>query len=227
MPKETFFKIAEDKRERLLREAARLFAERGFNQTDVAELASRAGVAKGSIYNYFESKEDLYLYICRDGIERSRKAIYGDMDPSWDIYRQVDHIFRMGARFVQAHPHYLVLYDNIASAGMERFSEQMSLEVEKYTADYLKRLIRRDMQRGLIRDDVDVNLAAFLINSLYIVFMTSLVSSHFKIRMREYLEIEGELNSEAIDKHICRTTAMINSLLRPVGQDEGSDSNPP
>ncbi len=227
MPKETFFKIAEGKRERLLREGACLFAERGFNQTDMAELASRADVAKGSIYNYFESKEDLYLYICRDGIERSRKAIYGEMDPSWDIYRQVDHIFRMGSHFVQAHPHYLILYDNIASAGMERFSEQMSLEVEKYTADYLKRLIRRDMQRGLVRDDVDVNLAAFLINSLYIVFMTSLVSNHFKIRMREYLEIEGELNSEAIEKHMRRTTAMINSLLRPVVRDERSDSRRP
>ena len=45
MPKATFFKIAEDKRERFLREAATLFAERGYNQTDVAELARRAGVA--------------------------------------------------------------------------------------------------------------------------------------------------------------------------------------
>jgi TetR/AcrR family transcriptional regulator len=216
VPKETFFKIDPEKRERLLREAARLFAERGFNQTDMAELAGRAGVAKGSIYNYFESKEDLYLYVCRDGIERSRKAIYSDMDPDWDIYRQVDHMFRQGMRFVQSHPEYLILYANISSAGMERFSEQMSLEVEKFTADHLKRIIRRDMARGLVRDDVDVNLAAFLINSLYIVFMTSLVSSHFKIRMREYLEIEGNLNGRAIENHLGRTTGMIDSLLRPV-----------
>ena len=109
---------------------------------DVAELACRAGVAKGSIYNYFESKEDLYLYVCRDGIERSRKAVYSDMDPDWDIYRQVDHMFRQGMQFVQAHPEYLILYANISSAGMERFSEQMSLEVEKFTADHLKRSCR-------------------------------------------------------------------------------------
>lgn len=217
MPKETFFKITPDKRERLLREAARLFAERGFNQTDVAELASRAGVAKGSIYNYFESKEDLYLYVCQDGIERSRKAVYGDMDLSWDIYRQVDHIFRQGMQFVQAHPEYLILYANISSAGMERFSERISLAVEKFTADHLKRILRRDVQRGLVRDDVDVKLAAFLINSLYIVFMTSLVSGHFKTRMREYLEIEGDLNGPAIEDHLRRTTAMIRNLLRPAG----------
>ena len=216
MPKETFFKIAEDKRERLLREAARLFAERGFNQTDVAQLASRAGVAKGSIYNYFESKEDLYLYVCRDGMRRSREAIYGAMDPGWDTYRQVEHIFRQGARFVRSHPEYLILYANISSAGMERFSDQMSLEVEKYTADHLKHLIRRDMQRGLVRDDVDVHFAAFMINSLYIIFMASLVSRHFKLRLQEYLEIDGDLTDASLEALIQRTTNTINNLLRPV-----------
>jgi TetR/AcrR family transcriptional regulator len=217
MPKNTLFKIPADKRERLLREAALLFAERGFNQADVAELASRAGVAKGSIYNYFENKEDLYLYVCRDGIERSRETVYGAMDPEWDIYRQVDHIFRQGARFVRTYPEYLILYVNIASAGMERFSKLMSLQVEKFTSDYLKDLIRRDMTRGLVRNDVDINGSAFFINSLYIVFMTSLVSSHFKIRMREYMEIEGEIDDGVIETQLRSIIVMIDRLLRPVG----------
>jgi TetR/AcrR family transcriptional regulator len=216
VPKQTLFKIAAEKRERLLVEAARLFAERGFNQTDVAELANRAGVSKGSIYTYFTSKEELYLYVCRDGIERSRKAVYGDIDPEWDIYRQVDHIFRQGARFVQTHPEYLILYANISSAGMERFSEQMSLDVEKYTADYLKRLIRRDMEFGIVRGDVDVNWSAFFINSLYIVFMTSLVSGHFKTRLREYLEMEGDMDEEAVQRQLRSMIHMIDRLLRPV-----------
>jgi TetR/AcrR family transcriptional regulator len=221
MPKETFFKIAEDKRERLLRQAARIFAERGLNQTDIAELASRAGIAKGSIYNYFEGKEDLYLYVCRDGLERSRRSIYGTMDPDWDIYRQVDHIFKQGTQFVLTHPEYLILYTNISSAGLERLSEQISLEVEHYTASHLKGLLRRDMAAGIVRDDLDVNLTAFLINSLYIVFMTSLVSNHFKIRMREYLEIEGDLNKETIEALMGRTTAMIDRMLRPPAKNQG------
>lgn len=215
MPKETFTKIAADKRERLLREAARLFAERGFNQTDVAELASRAGVAKGSIYNYFESKEDLYLFVCQDGMERSRNAVYGDLNSEWDIYRQLAHIFRQGMRFVLAFPEYLSLYDGIASPGMERFADQLSLAVEKHTSDYLKQLIRRDIERGLVRSDLDVNYTAFLLNSLYIVLLTSLVSQHYKIRMREYLEIEDTLDESVIAEHLRRTTTMIDRLLRP------------
>lgn len=215
MPKNTFFKIDPAKRERLLREAARMFAEKGLNQTDMAGLAERAGISKGSIYTYFESKEAFYLHVCRDGLERSRRAIYSTMDQTLDIYRQVDHIFRQGARFVLHHPEYLILYINVASAGMERFSEQISREVERYTADHLKKLLRRDMDAGIVRADLDVNMVAFTINSLYIVFMTSLVSRHFNIRMREYLEIEVEPDTEAIDALIDRTTAMIHRMLRP------------
>jgi len=216
MPKATLYRIAPDKRERLVREAACLFAERGFNQTDMAELARRAGVSKGSIYTYFKSKEELYIYVCRDGIERSRKAVYGEMDPSWDIYRQVEHIFRQGVQFVQAYPEYLILYVNISSAGMERFAEQISLEVEKFTADYLKQVIRRDIRKGIVRSDVDVNLAAFFINSLYIVFLTSLVSAHFKIRMREYLEIKGDIDPKTIERELRSIAGMMDRLLRPV-----------
>lgn len=187
----------------------------------MAELATRAGIAKGSLYNYFENKEDLYLYTCRDGIERSREAIYGEMNPAWDIYHQIEHIFRQGVRFVRFHPEYLVLYANIASAGMERFSEKMSLEVEKFTADYLKRLIHRDMLRELVRDDVDINFAAFLINSLYIILMTSLVSNHFKLRMCEYLEIDRDLTDEVIEAHIRRATDTVQRLLKPPEPKQG------
>jgi TetR/AcrR family transcriptional regulator len=148
------------------------------------------------------------------------RAIYGAMDKNWDIYRQVDHIFRQGARFVQSHPEYLILYINVASAGMERFSEQISREVEHYTADHLKRLLRRDMAAGIVRADLDVNMTAFMINSLYIVFMTSLVSSHFNIRMREYLEIADDIDQTAVDGLIARTTDMIHRMLRPSARAE-------
>ena len=51
---------------------------------------------------------------------------------------------------------------------MARFAEQISQEVEHYTAGHLKRVLRRDMAAGIVRDDLDVTLVAFTINSLYI-----------------------------------------------------------
>jgi AcrR family transcriptional regulator len=215
MPKETFHQIPSEKRESILRTAAMLFADQGFARTDVAQIAKRAGVAKGSIYNYFESKEDLYLTVCRDGLERSRRAVYGEIRPEWDLYRQIDHIFRKGVAFVLAHPEYARLYLNTASSGMDRFADKLSLEVEKHTADHLKELIEDGMRRGIVRKDVDVSLAAFLINSLYIILVISLVSRHFQIRMREYLEIRDDLDDLSIEKPLGQVVRLISDFLKP------------
>jgi TetR/AcrR family transcriptional regulator len=216
MPKDTFKQLAKEKKERVLRAAAGLFAERGYAGADMALVASRAGVAKGSLYNYFQSKEDLYLFVCSEGIARSRRAVYNEIEPHWDIYCQVEHIFRRGAEFVLAHPEYIRLYLNVSSAGMEHFADQLTLEVEKHTADYLKSLIREAVQKGTIRSNVDVNMAAFLINSIYVVFMVSLISRHFQIRMKEYLEIEGELNEGTIERSLNMIIGMIHRFLRPM-----------
>jgi AcrR family transcriptional regulator len=215
VPKETFNLIASDKRERVLLEAAKLFAERGLNQTDMAEVASRAKVAKGSLYNYFKSKDDLYLHVCRDGLTRSRRAVYDGIDPAWDVHRQVEHIFRQGIKFALANPHYVALYLNNASAGMERFAKLISRQVEKFTADHLKGAIRQGMEQGLVRPDLDVNLAAFLINSLYITMVISLVSPHFKIRLAEYLDIKGRLTAKAVEGQLTSILRLINEVLGP------------
>lgn len=215
MPKDTFNQIAEDKRERILDQAARLFAERGLNQADMAELAARAGVAKGSLYNYFKSKDELYLHVCRHCLARSRQAVYGGLVSAWDIHRQLDHIFRQGVAFALEHPEYVSLYLNTASAGMERFARKISRGVEKFTANHLKRLIRKGIKKGEVRADLDVNLTAFLINSIYIVFIVSLVSPHFKIRMAEYLDIKGPLDGHSIEDRLTRTIALIHSILKP------------
>ena len=52
---------ANDKRARILQAAVKVFAERGFHTATVAEIARAAGVADGTIYLYFKSKDDLLL----------------------------------------------------------------------------------------------------------------------------------------------------------------------
>ena len=49
------------RRQQILDEAARLFAERGYHPTSVAEIVDSLGVGKGVFYWYFESKEQLFL----------------------------------------------------------------------------------------------------------------------------------------------------------------------
>jgi TetR/AcrR family fatty acid metabolism transcriptional regulator len=59
-----------DKRERILDAAVAVFAKTGFHRARVADVAKAAGVADGTIYLYFDSKEDLLVKLFEDRVER-------------------------------------------------------------------------------------------------------------------------------------------------------------
>src|SRR6266550_2933183 len=73
---------AGDKRERILAAAERIFARHGFFAARVSEIAKDAGVADGTIYLYFKSKDDLLISLFEDRMEsinaNLRQALAGE-----------------------------------------------------------------------------------------------------------------------------------------------------
>src|SRR5262245_18566693 len=59
----------EFRKSELLRAARTVFSRRGFHDSTIDEIAAEAGVAKGTVYLYFQSKQDIYLAALRDGIK--------------------------------------------------------------------------------------------------------------------------------------------------------------
>ena len=196
--KPTFTVISEEKRNRIYDAAAQEFAREGFEKANIKNIADRAGISKGSLYDYFESKEDLYLAVCSHGIAMSRENIDSIMDDTKDFFHQIRDIFNQGLTFIIKYPQYAQLYVNISSSGMEQFADRLTLAVEKHTADYYKVAIRRGIDEGFIRPDLDVDMAAFLINSMYVMMMISIVSRHYRIRLREYLSLPDDQVEQGI-----------------------------
>lgn len=213
MPKPTLLNIAPDKRGRVVREAARLFAERGYEAADMAALAERCGIAKGSLYNYFASKDELYRYVCQDGLQRSRAAVWGGVHPSWDLFRVLEHTFRAGVDFAREHPELVRLYLSVGTVGLEETVGELSAEVEGPTAERLKALLRAAAEQGRVRADLDVPLAAWQINNAYVMLLSALVSDHFRVRLREYLEIQGRLTHARIAELCERTLRELRASL--------------
>ena len=56
-------RIKEDKKNLITQAAAYLFARRGFSGTSIADIARNAGIGKGTVYEYFDSKEDLFFAV--------------------------------------------------------------------------------------------------------------------------------------------------------------------
>src|SRR5690349_25133727 len=75
-----------EKRELILRAATKVFAQNGFFQSQVADVARVAGVAAGTVYLYFKGKDDLLVSIfersMKDVLAEGRKAIEKIDDPA-------------------------------------------------------------------------------------------------------------------------------------------------
>jgi len=72
--------IREEKRARILDAALNLFGYEGYHNSSISKIAQQAGISKGLVYNYFESKEEIVQEILNSGIEEMLKIL----DPNQD-----------------------------------------------------------------------------------------------------------------------------------------------
>lgn len=66
MPKDTFFNLTEEKRQKIIAAAIHQFAELNYSNVTIDGIVKDAGIPKGSFYQYFENKDDLYIYLFTD-----------------------------------------------------------------------------------------------------------------------------------------------------------------
>lgn len=63
MPRQTFFNLPEEKKDRIIQGAMAVFSTKALNEASVAEIVDQASISRGSFYQYFEDKLDLYLHL--------------------------------------------------------------------------------------------------------------------------------------------------------------------
>ena len=73
--KESFQKISEEKRQRILDAAIIEFSEHGFDSANINNIARKANISVGSLYKYFDNKEDLFLTVVHVGVETLKSVL--------------------------------------------------------------------------------------------------------------------------------------------------------
>jgi len=148
-----------DKRDAILRAAIKVFARHGYFQSQVADVARVAGVAAGTVYLYFRSKDDLLVSIfertMKDAIDEGRAALADVADPV-DRLRRIArlHLDRLGRDRDLAVVMQVELRQSIKF--MERFS---STHLQDYL-NIIRRTISEGQAAGAFRNDVSPNAAA-------------------------------------------------------------------
>ena len=98
-----------EKLPRILEAAAHLFAERPFHEVRIEDIASRAGVAKGTLYSHFKEKEELFRAMIAEALGRRLDEAQARLSEATDARGKLQIIIRESVRFSGRYPHYLEL----------------------------------------------------------------------------------------------------------------------
>lgn len=147
------------KRDAILRAAIDVFAERGYFNAQVADVARAAGVAAGTVYLYFRSKDDLLISIfergMRDALAEGRAAVEALADPRERLRRFARlHLARLGR------DRNLAIVFQVELRQSTKFMERFSATLLREYLGLLRNAIAEGQREGLLRDDIKPTVAA-------------------------------------------------------------------
>jgi TetR/AcrR family fatty acid metabolism transcriptional regulator len=148
-----------DKRDAILRAGTEVFARHGFFQAQVADVARAAGVAAGTVYLYFRSKDDILISIfertMREAIAEARAALEGVVDPRDRLARVARlHLERLGR------DRDLAVVFQVELRQSTKFMERFSSTFLRDYIGMIRQAIADGQKAGLFRQDINPTTVA-------------------------------------------------------------------
>lgn len=184
-------------RDRVLRAATALFAQKGFEGTSVREIVLAAGVTKGGLYHYFDSKDDLlheiYTRMLRVQTQRMETIAASDLPLPQRIHAIVVDVVATSI----AHLDEAVVFFQSMHLLPEQKVAQVRAERRQYH-ERVRELVENGQRAGLFRTDVPADVV---------------VQYHFGAihRLGQWYHHDGPLSGEQVGHHFANL--MLASLL--------------
>lgn len=146
------------RREQILEAAARVFAEKGYHEAGIADIATDLGIGHGTFYRYFANKKEIVSQAVDWAVRQITETVLEE-DPSSsntlpEHRAQVERVYLRLFTLQDRHPHLI------------RFLYRQATDPAKLTTaldgflGYAAELIRNGMNKGFLRPDIDVDIAS-------------------------------------------------------------------
>ena len=167
IPTQTFFNLPEAKREALIAIAIDEFAEHDFQNASISRIVAKAGIAKGSIYQYFADKEDLYLYLIDLAGQEKRRFLSELRPPSPDmgLFPYLKWLLETSTRFRFAQPRLEQVVARALAPG-QGLRTDLGRRLKEQTEAYWRQLVQMGVEKGDVDPGYDRGLVAWVFTVL-------------------------------------------------------------
>ena len=164
MPKETFFNLNKEKKKKIIDSSVLEFANNSFDEAKLSSIIKAAGIPRGSFYQYFEDKSDLYKYLFSHITDAKIKYLEDLLvNPEklsfLDLFRE---LYIRGAKFAIDHPLYVSMMGQLLSSKGVMYDNLLKDALEKGHQYYIG-YIEEDKRLGKINPEINSSVLAKLV----------------------------------------------------------------
>ena len=197
--KETFRRLPEKKREKILTAALSEFAQFGFSEANINKIAERAGISIGSVYKYFSDKQTLYMTVVNYSSDTLKDVLSQIISEEGDFFLIVKKIIKAIQEHGRTHGDLFRLYNEMTAENNSELAWKTAGSVEGVTAGLYAGMIQEAEQQGMLKAGINPRYAAFFLDNLFMLLQFSYSCDYYKQRLKMFL---GEDVFEK-DEYLC------------------------
>ena len=189
MPKQTFLNLPEEKRKAFIEIALEEFANNDYNTASVSKIVGKAGIAKGSLYQYFEDKQDLFMYL----LEVSNQEMMGVIqqspppDPNADFFETLRWQMSAAVRAAVKFPIHSKLARRAYSSPLP-FRDSILEKAKKVREEHFHGMVASAQASGHLDPKLDPSVVSFMVQGL-MNDMGSFLQSKFGKRKGDWVAL--------------------------------------
>ncbi len=189
-----------DKPQQIIDAAVRVFARNGYYNSRVSDIAREAGIAAGTIYLYFKTKDEILVTVFREKmaewVAHARAEIAGERDAVAKLRRLV----RLHFRVLEDHPDLAEVVQVELRQGQKFFRGASAHEVSSYF-ELIASILEEGIEAGAIRRDLAVKVATKMLFGAMDQMATSWVLGKRAYRLSDTAESVAEIFLKGVATH--------------------------
>jgi AcrR family transcriptional regulator len=189
MPKQTFLNLPEEKRKAFIEIALDEFASNDYNTASVSKIVEKAGIAKGSVYQYFSDKQDLFMYLLDVANQEMMGVIQQTPppDPNADFFETLRWQMSVSVQASLKYPVHSKLARRAYTSPLP-FHDTILEKAKKVREEHFQELITRGQASGHLDPNLDPAVVSFMVQGL-MSDMGSFLQSKFGKRKRDWVAL--------------------------------------
>lgn len=205
-------RVSEEKLQRLRKTGIEEFARKGLENANINDIARKAGISVGTLYNYFGTKEDFFVACLETAVDDLEAALHEASEGDVPLLERADKIIRSLQVYSREHPEVNRLYNQITSSTDPGLAARLAARIESVSSETYRKTIQDATDRGEIRSDEDIRYLSFFFDDLMTTLQFSYSCPYYRERLRIFCGDEALEDDELMRDQLL---SFLNAAFSP------------